>query len=338
LKTSIVILNWNGKHFLEKYLPGVEAYSQFPDVEIVVADNASTDDSECYLQTNHPNVRIIRLDKNYGFAEGYNRALQQVDADYYLLLNSDVEVTEGWLQPMFDLMQQKQDIAACMPKIRAATDPASFEYAGAAGGFMDKYGYIFCRGRLFHSIEKDNGQYDTETEIFWVTGACCMINAKLFHQMGGFDSQFFAHMEEIDLCWRLKNVGFTIWYTPRSVVYHVGGGTLPQTSPFKTFLNYRNNLLMMYKNLSPHKHRKRILHIRMTLDRISAIHSLLQGDISVLKAVCKAHKSYRKLRRVYSQPLEKTGVLSSLSCVYQHSIVYQYFIKKCKRFDEISNF
>jgi len=333
LKSSVVILNWNGKHFLEKYLPGVEMYSQIPDVEVIVADNASTDDSVSYLQANHPDVRIIQLDSNYGFAEGYNRALQQVDADYYVLLNSDVEVTENWLQPMFDLMRQKQDIAACMPKIRATADPSSFEYAGAAGGFMDKYGYVFCRGRLFHTVEKDNGQYDTEMEIFWVTGACCMINAKLFHETGGFDGQFFAHMEEIDLCWRLKNAGYTIWYTPRSVVYHVGGGTLPQTSPFKTFLNYRNNLLMMYKNLTS---RKRILHIRMMLDSISAIHSLLQGDISVLKAVWKAHGSYRKLRRNYSLPPCETGISTFPSCVYQHSVVYQYFVKGRKRFEELT--
>ena len=327
MKISVVILNWNGRHFLEKYLPGVEMHSQLPDVEIIVADNASTDDSVPYIEENHPNIRIISLGRNYGFAEGYNRALQQVDADYYVLLNSDVEVTEGWLPPMFDLMQQKPDIAACMPKIRSAADRTRFEYAGAAGGFIDKYGYTFCRGRLFHTVEKDNGQYDSEMEIFWATGACCMICAKLFHEMGGFDDAFFAHMEEIDLCWRLKNAGCTIWYTPRSVVYHVGGGMLPQSSPYKTFLNYRNNLLMMYKNL-PHRHRKRIMYLRMTLDGLSAVHSLLKGDVSVLKAVWKAHKDYRKLRRNYSLPNDNTGVpFSYPSCVYQRSVVYQYFIK-----------
>ena len=236
---------------------------------------------------------------------------------------------------MFDLMQQKQNIAACMPKIRSITDRASFEYAGAAGGFMDKYGYVFCRGRLFHTVEKDNGQYDTETEIFWITGACCMFNAKLFHETGGFDGQFFAHMEEIDLCWRLKNAGYTIWYTPRSVVYHVGGGTLPQTSPYKTFLNYRNNLLMIYKNLKPHK---RILYIRMSLDCISAIHSLLQGDVSVLKAVWKAHCDYRILRRKYRQPPNDTGASAFPSFVYPHSVVFQYFVKGYRRFEELNPF
>ena len=327
-------MNWNGRHFLEKYLPGVEAYSQLPDVEVIVADNASTDDSLSYLQTKHPNVRIIQLDKNYGFADGYNRALQQVDADYYVLLNSDVEVSEGWLQPMLDLMRQKPDIAACMPKIRAISDRNCFEHAGAAGGFIDKYGYTFCRGRLFDTVEKDVGQYDSEMEIFWATGACCMIRAKLFHDLGGFDSAFFAHMEEIDLCWRLKNAGYTIWYTPLSVVYHVGGGMLPSSSPFKTFLNYRNNLLMMYKNL-PTGCRKRILFIRITLDYISAVHSLLKGDISILKSVWKAHWGFRKLRCKYNQT---EAPLSYPTCIYQHSVVYQYFFKGCKTFERLMIF
>ena len=327
-------MNWNGRHFLEKYLPGVIAYSQLPGVDVIVADNASTDDSVSYLQAHHPHIRIIRLDMNYGFAEGYNQALLHVDADYYVLLNSDVEVTEGWLQPMHDLMRQKQNIAACMPKIRAANDRTSFEYAGAAGGFMDKYGYIFCRGRLFHTVEKDTGQYDSETEIFWATGACCMINAQLFHKMGGFDIHFFAHMEEIDLCWRLKNAGYTIWYTPHSVVYHVGGGTLPQSSPKKTFLNYRNNLLMMYKNLTPKKRRKLILNLRMILDGISAVHSLLKRDISVLVAVWKAHINYRKIRNLYLPP--ETEVPPAYpSCVYQRSVVYQYFVKRRKKYKEL---
>jgi GT2 family glycosyltransferase len=272
---------------------------------------------------------------NYGFAEGYNQALLHVDADYSVLLNSDVEVTEGWLQPMLDLMQQKQNIAACMPKIRAASNRDYFEYAGATGGFMDKYGYIFCRGRLFHTVEKDAGQYDSESEIFWATGACCMIDANLFHKIGGFDGQLFAHMEEIDLCWRLKNDGYTIWYTPHSVVYHVGGGTLPQSSPVKTFLNYRNNLLMLYKNLAPRKHRKHILLMRMILDCISAIHSLLQGDISVLKAVWKAHKNYRKMCQIYLPSDETKTPLNDTSCIYQRSVVYQYFIKGRKRFEEL---
>ena len=312
----------------------MEIFSQLPDVEIIVADNASNDDSLSYLQTNHSHIRIIPLDKNYGFADGYNRALQQVDADYYVLLNSDVEVTDGWLQPMLDLMQQKPDIAACMPKIRAISNRDYFEYAGAAGGFIDKYGYTFCRGRLFHTVEKDVEQYDSEMEIFWATGACCMIRAKLFHEFNGFDSAFFAHMEEIDLCWRLKNAGYTIWYTPRSTVYHVGGGMLPQSSPLKTFLNYRNNLLMMYKNL-PSRNRKRILTIRILLDYLSAIHSLLKGDVSILKAIWKAHRSFWKLHRGYSLTKQP---LSYPACVHHRSVVYQYFIKGCKTFESLCTF
>ncbi len=330
--TAVVILNWNGKHFLEEYLPKVESYSQFPDVSIVVTDNGSTDDSVSYLQKYHPNVRLILLDKNYGFAEGYNRALQQVDSDYFVLLNSDVEVTENWLQPLIDQMQTS-GVAACMPKIRSVADRTSFEYAGAAGGFIDRLGYPFCRGRIFHTVEKDTGQYDSPIEIFWATGACCLIKADIFRQMGGFDAYFFAHMEEIDLCWRIKNAGYTIRYTPESTVYHVGGGMLPQKSPFKTYLNYRNNLLMMYKNL-PKKHKTRTLAFRIILDTISSFHSLLQGDTSVIKAVWKAHASFWKALPQY-QKLSVEQPLSFPSCVYPRSLVFQYFIKRKKYYREM---
>ncbi len=332
LSIAVVILNWNGRHFLEKYLPGVESYSQLPGVSVIVADNASTDDSLSYLQKNHPNIQVIKLDKNYGFAEGYNIALQQITSEYYVLLNSDAEVTEGWLQPMLELMQQKPDIAACMPKIRSTADQTSFEYAGAAGGFIDKYGYTFCQGRLFNTIEKDSGQYDTETEVFWATGACCMIKAPLFHQMGGFDTSFYAHMEEIDLCWRLKNAGYSIWYTPHSTVYHVGGGMLPQSSSFKTFLNYRNNLLMLYKNLPKRDHR-RTLFIRMVLDLVSAIYASLRGNISIIKTIYKAHTAYRKIRKKYGHISDRP--LSYPSCVYSRSIVYQYFIKGIQKYSNL---
>ncbi len=332
---AIVILNWNGRHFLEKYLPGVEHHSRLPNVSVVVADNASTDDSLSYLREHHPNVRMIVLDKNYGFAEGYNMALRQIDAEYYVLLNSDAEVTEGWLQPMLDLMHRHPETAACMPKILSAEDRTRFEHAGAAGGFMDKYGYTFCRGRLFDTTEKDCGQYDTEAEIFWASGACCMIRAELFREFDGFDGFFFAHMEEVDLCWRMKNAGYSIRCTPESTVYHVGGGMLPQKSPFKTYLNYRNNLLMMYKNL-PRRHRRKILTIRMILDAVSCMHSLLQGDGSVLKAVWKAHIDYRKLRRNYRSPDTSKSVLSYPSCVYRRSVVYQYFVKGISRYDGLA--
>lgn len=333
LSTAIVILNWNGQHFLEKYLPGVKACSQLPDVSVIVADNASTDSSLAYLRVNHPDVRIVELDRNYGFAEGYNRALQQVEADYYLLLNSDVEVTAGWLPPMLDLIQ-RPNVAACMPKIKSAANRASFEYAGAAGGFMDKYGYTFCRGRLFNTVETDTGQYDVQSEIFWATGACFMIKASLFHRMNGFDSLFFAHMEEIDLCWRLKNQGYSIWYTPESTVYHVGGGMLPQNSPFKAYLNYRNNLLMLYKNL-PSGYCTRILLIRIILDLISAVYFLLQGDLSILKAVWKAHLAFWKIRSNYRTTDRISQSFPHLFGIYNRSIAYQYFIKKVRKYNDV---
>ncbi len=333
MTAAVVILNWNGRHFLEQYLPGVQLHSQLPGVSVVVADNASTDDSLSYLQQHHPDIQVVTLDKNYGFAEGYNRALQQIEADYYVLLNSDVAVTEQWLQPMFDLMQKQSNVAACMPKIKSASDHSYFEYAGAAGGLMDKYGYTFCRGRLFDTVEKDLGQYDTEMEICWATGACCMVRAPLFHQVGGFDKNFYAHMEEVDLCWRWRNEGYSIWYTPEATVYHVGGGTLPQSSPFKLYLNYRNNLLTMYKNL-PQKHRKRTLFFRMVLDGISAVYALLKGNTVVLKAVWKAHVAFWKLRPEYHL-IRSKALLHYPSGIYQRSIVFQYFVKKRKKYSDI---
>ena len=324
MKTSVVILNWNGRHFLEKYLSNVEKYSKLPNTRIIVADNASTDDSVAYVEKNHQNIDIIKLDKNYGFAEGYNRALKQVKADYYVLLNSDVEVSKGWLEPLIEMMRKKTNIAACMPKIRAIENKEYFEYAGAAGGFIDKYGYPFCRGRLFKTVEKDTGQYDSECEIFWATGACCIIDAKLFEKMGGFDEMFFAHMEEIDLCWRLKNAGYTIWYTPKSIVYHLGGGALSKKSPLKTFLNYRNNLLMLHKNL-PENIRKKTMIIRTVLDCVSAAYSLISGDAETTKAVWKAHIDFRKLRKKYTEINAKKELPPH---VYNKSLVYKYFVKK----------
>ncbi|MDR3094466.1 MAG: glycosyltransferase family 2 protein [Bacteroidales bacterium] len=328
LRTAVVILNWNGRHLLEKFLPSVEKFSTLPNVSIVVADNGSTDDSLSYLRLHHPDVQIIALDHNYGFAGGYNRALKQVDAQYYVLLNSDVEVTAGWLPPLLAMMQQKQGIAACMPKIKSETQRDFFEYAGAAGGFMDYLGYTFCRGRLFDTVEEDKGQYDAEKEIFWATGACCIVKASLFHEVGGFDENFFAHMEEIDLCWRWKNAGYAVWFTPKSTVYHVGGGMLPQNSPFKTFLNYRNNLLMMYKNL-PQKTFRRMIFFRMLLDSVSACYGLLTGK-NLLPSIWKAHGSYRKLQSNYKKIQRPKKYPSQ---VYHQSVVFQYFIQRKKKFE-----
>ncbi|MDR1129512.1 MAG: glycosyltransferase family 2 protein, partial [Prevotellaceae bacterium] len=249
-KTAIVILNWNGKHFLEKFLGKVFdsiSDSDMQNTKIIVADNASTDDSVEWVNAACPRAELILLDKNYGFADGYNKALKQVDAEYYVLLNSDIEVTDGWLSPLTEYMDSNPTVAACAPKLRAFNNPEFFEYAGAGGGFIDKYGYIFCRGRILDSIEKDNGQYDNVMHVFWATGAALMVRAALFHRAGGLDGEFFAHMEEIDLCWRLQLMGYKISNVPESVVYHVGGGALPNNSPRKLYLNYRNNLMMMAK-------------------------------------------------------------------------------------------
>ena len=245
---SIVILNWNGAAMLRRFLPSVIQHSA-ESADIVVADNASTDDSVEVLKTEFPGVRIISLDKNYGFAEGYNRALQQVESDFYLLLNSDVEVTDGWLTPLLDFMVSHPECAACQPKLLAETARDTFEYAGACGGYIDRYGYPFCRGRLFETVEKDYGQYDDVAEVLWATGACLLIRRDDYRKVGGLDSRFFAHNEEIDLCWRLCNLGRKVYCVPQSKVFHVGGGTLPKGNPKKTFLNFRNNLTMLYKNL-----------------------------------------------------------------------------------------
>ena len=294
-KVSVVILNWNGVGMLQKFLPKVIEYSVNQGVEICVADNASTDESVSYLQANFPNVRLILLDKNYGFAEGYNRALQQVEAEYVVLLNSDVEVTPHWLEPLVEYMDAHPEVAACQPKIRSERNKEYFEYAGAAGGYIDKYGYPFCRGRIFEVVEKDEGQYDTIQPIFWATGAALFIRLKDYQEAGGLDGRFFAHMEEIDLCWRLRSRGRGIVCIPQSVVYHVGAATLKKENPRKTFLNFRNNLLMLYKNL-PEKDLKRVMLVRGILDGVAAVFFLLKGEKEAAKAVLQARKEFKCIR------------------------------------------
>ncbi|MCK4749664.1 MAG: glycosyltransferase family 2 protein, partial [Bacteroidales bacterium] len=246
---SIVILNWNGKEFLRQFLPKLLEHSAVPGVEIVIADNASTDGSLEFLKEEYPEIRVVIHDRNYGFSGGYNRAFEELESKYYLLLNSDIEVTPGWLSPLLERMEEDEQIAACTPKIMDYHNRLQFEYAGAAGGYLDRYGYPFCRGRIFDTLEEDRQQYDDDIEIFWGSGACLLVRSELFSQAGGLDEKFFAHMEEIDLCWRLKRLGYRIEYVARSCVYHVGGGTLPKSNPMKTFLNFRNNLLLLYKNL-----------------------------------------------------------------------------------------
>ena len=294
-KISVVILNWNGVGMLQKFLPKVVEYSVNQGVEICVADNASTDESVSYLQANFPNVRLIVLDKNYGFADGYNKALQQVEAEYVVLLNSDVEVTPHWLEPLVEYMDAHPEVAACQPKIRSERNKEYFEYAGAAGGYLDKYGYPFCRGRIFEVVEKDQGQYDTIQPIFWATGAALFIRLKDYREAGGLDGRFFAHMEEIDLCWRLRSRGRGIVCIPQSVVYHVGAATLKKENPRKTFLNFRNNLLMLYKNL-PEKDLKRVMFVRGILDGVAAVFFLLKGEKEAAKAVLQARKEFKCIR------------------------------------------
>ena len=293
-KVSVVILNWNGVGMLQKFLPKVVEYSVNQGVEICVADNASTDESVSYLQTNFPNVRLILLDKNYGFAEGYNRALQQVEAEYVVLLNSDVEVTPHWLEPLVEYMDAHPEVAACQPKIRSERNKGYFEYAGAAGGYLDKYGYPFCRGRIFDVVEKDEGQYDTVSSVFWATGAALFIRLKDYWEAGGLDGRFFAHMEEIDLCWRLRSRGRGIVCIPQSVVYHVGAATLKKENPRKTFLNFRNNLLMLYKNL-PEKELKKVMFVRGLLDWVATFVFLLKGDGKNARAVWQARKEFKHI-------------------------------------------
>jgi GT2 family glycosyltransferase len=333
-KVVVVILNWNGKNFLEKFLPSVIA-STYPELEIIVADNASTDESIEFLQLNYPGVTIIQNDKNYGFAEGYNRVIGLLDFEYVILLNSDVEVSYDWIEPVIDLMESDSTIAVAQPKILSYSKRNYFEYAGAAGGYLDALGYPFCRGRIFDTIEEDLGQYDDTTEIFWASGAALFIKRKYWLEIDGFDPDFFAHMEEIDLCWRLKNLGYKIIFCPKSKVFHVGGGTLNAESPLKTYLNFRNNLVMLQKNLSLGS-AFLIISIRFWLDLLSLIKYLFDGKPRNAMAITKAHfyffahifKNIKKARKINNLKFNATGF-------YKGSIVWQYFISKKKIFSSL---
>jgi len=336
IKTSVVILNWNGKKHLKQFLPSIEQYTGKEDIEIVVADNGSTDDSLTFLESEFPGIRLIKLDKNYGFAEGYNKALQQIEANYYILLNSDLEVSNNWTQALTDVLDNDKNVAAVMPKIKSFYEKEKFEYAGAAGGFIDQFGYPFCRGRILNTIEKDEGQYDQLTEVFWATGACLAIRAELFHNIGGFDGFFFAHMEEIDLCWRLKNKGFKIMYTPDSHVYHVGGGSLPNEHPYKLFLNFRNNLILLYKNL-PRKKLVIILFFRMILDGVAAMKFLINLKPRHFYAVQKAHISFYGVIKNYRE-FRKTNQVQNKnhpSQIFPGSMILNYYLKRKKKFRQL---
>ncbi|TND03695.1 MAG: family 2 glycosyl transferase [Bacteroidetes bacterium] len=334
--TAVVILNWNGRAFLEQFLPHVLQHNS-AGAEIIVADNASTDDSVSWLQQHYPQVRIIRNAVNGGYAKGYNDALKEVSADYFVLLNSDVEVSAGWLEPVIQMLDSDPAIAACQPKLRAFHQRDQFEYAGAAGGFIDKWGYPFCRGRIFDSYEKDEGQYDDACEIFWATGACLFVRSKAFNEVGGLDEDFFAHMEEIDLCWRLKNTGYRVMYCPSSVVYHVGGGTLSKQSAQKTFLNFRNNLVLMAKNHAPGFFWLK-LFLRMCMDFIAGAKFLFSNGVAHFWAVQRAHFSFygmmgSTLRK--RKEMKKRIKHFTTSAVYKGNIVADYFLRKKKKFTDL---
>lgn len=332
---AIVILNWNGKHYLQQFLPFVLA-STYSNLRVIVADNASADDSLHFLQEEFPAVERIVLQKNFGFAKGYNEALKAVQADYYVLLNSDVEVTPDWLQPIIALLEQNETYAACQPKIRAFKKKAFFEYAGAGGGWLDAFGYPFAKGRIFDVLEEDAAQYDTTEKVFWATGAAMVIKSKIYQQLKGFDEYFFAHQEEIDLCWRAQAAGYSIWCCPQSVVYHVGGGTLPRGASKKTYLNFRNNQIMLAKNL-PWSEKWWKIPYRLMLDQVSALKGLLAGDGGYFISIVEAHFAFlywiifgnKRWKPKQRLPLKK------LNGVFSGNLVWEHFALKKKTFNQI---
>lgn len=333
-KVAIVILNWNGQKYLEQFLPSVFA-STYPNLQIIVGDNDSTDHSLHFLQENFPLVKIIRNEKNFGFAEGYNKVLSQVEADYFILLNSDVEVTSGWINPVIDLMEADHNIAIAQPKIKSLSNRTHFEYAGAAGCFIDYLAYPFCRGRIFAEVEEDKGQYDDDQEIFWAAGCALFIKSEVWKRVNGLDENFFAHMEEIDLCWRVKNLGFKVMYCGSSTIYHVGGGTLNAESPFKTYLNFRNNHYLIKKNIHPNR-AKFLIPLRFCLDFLALLKFLLEGKWKNAFAISKAHlhviKALISKKIVYNKDI---STKPNLTGMYGKSIVWSYFALGKKKFSDL---
>ena len=347
MKTAVVILNWNTKEFLERFLPGlVSSVSELPDTEIIVADNASTDGSMELMREIFPDIKTMAFDRNYGFTGGYNRAFDGIESEYFVLINSDIEVTENWLKPLIEWMDSHPECGACAPKLHSWQERDRFEYAGAAGGYLDRFGYPLCRGRVMGMLETDRGQYDVPKDVFWATGACLMVRSSIYKSLGGLDERFFAHMEEIDLCWRMQLEGWKVTVVPESVVYHVGGGTLPATSPFKLFLNYRNNLLMLSNNLAKTfalcclrkgtdagkaavngiRKAERRIRTRMVLDLMSASVYLLTFRTDCFKAVLRAHKEFRSMRSAVnaagiSEYLETSSTRARIKGIYRKWII-----------------
>lgn len=337
-RIAVVILNWNGAEMMRRFLPSVVACSS-EEASVIVADNGSDDDSCEMLEREFPTVELIRLDRNYGFAEGYNRALAQVDAPYFLLLNSDVEVVPGWLRPLLDYMDAHEDTAACQPKLMSWKQKDCFEYAGAAGGFIDRYGYPFCRGRILGTVERDEGQYSTADSVFWATGAALMVRRSDWNAVGGLDGRFFAHMEEIDLCWRLRARGRKIACVAESRAYHVGGATLSKENPRKTFLNFRNNLLMLYKNL-PEEELKGIMRVRTLLDWVAALKFLLAGDRENARAVVRARREYLHLRPDFEADRRENMRRTVLPAIPERlpaSLLLQYYLYGRKTFTALQH-
>ena len=336
-KLAIVILNWNGAAMLRQYLPSVLQYSH-DEATVYVADNASSDDSLELLRTHFPEVHLILLEKNWGFAEGYNRALAQIDAEYYLLLNSDIEVTHHWLTPLLEFMDTHPDVAACQPKLLSIADRDMFEYAGASGGFLDRYGYPFCRGRIFDTVERDDGQYDYPLEILWATGAALLVRARIYNNVGGLDRRFFAHNEEIDLCWRMRLLGYKLYCLPESKVYHVGGGTLPKSNPMKTFLNFRNNLTMLYKCL-PDSELRHVMRWRWWLDYLAAWQMLLlKRNLGDFRAVYRARRAFKRWRKDFEddrQQIQQSRVLKDIPEQRPFSLLWQYYAKGRKHYSDL---
>ena len=330
-RVAVIILNWNGEKLLREFLPSVVKNTNTDLGRVVVVDNHSTDGSWICLEQEFPDVERVLFEDNFGFAGGYNRAIEMIEAEYVVLLNSDVEVAPGWLEPLVAVLDRDERVAAVQPKILAYRDKKKFEYAGAAGGYIDYLGFPFCRGRVMDTTEQDDGQYDDEVDVFWATGASLCIRRDVYRATGGLDEAFFAHLEEIDLCWRLKNGGYTLKVVPSSVVYHLGGGSLPMNHPKKLFLNYRNNLLMLHKNLCA-KQRKKIFFARVLLDTMAGGLFLLKGQWSNTRSVIRAYKAFREMRKAY--PVPESSM--SLSGIYPRSIVLDYFLRGKKKFSDLN--
>jgi GT2 family glycosyltransferase len=334
--TAVVILSYNGTKWHELFLPRIVA--EMPaGYEVIVADNASTDDTLQYVQANFPTVKTLRIDINHGFANGYYEALKQERAKYYVLLSADFEVTEGWFQPLHQAMQRDGMLAACQPKIRYWREKENFEYAGAGGGFMDKFGYLFCRGRIFFDIEKDYGQYNDNIEVFWASGGCIMVSADLYHKVGGLDKDFYAHMEEVDLCWRLKNAGYKIGYIGKSVVYHVGGSVISYGSPQKLYYNFRNNLILLIKNEEGYR-LLWLFPLRLVLDGVAGLRLLLTGNFKQTLTILKAHLHvYRHIGKWLKARRENNKLITrrNKAGIYSRSIVWDYFLRRHKKFTDL---